>query len=73
MLYHVPVLARLCGYGSILCLKYLKSSAGAVLKGTARHLRAFAGTPVITSHNNEGTSLTGKRLVPRLSAAPSQA
>ena len=49
------------------------SSAGAVLKGTAGHLRAFACIQAITSHNNEGTSLTGKRIVLRLPAETSQA
>ena len=33
----------------------------------------FEGTPAITSHNNEGTSLTGKRIVLRLPAETSQA
>ena len=78
MLYQVPVLARLCGYGSILCLKHLKSSACA---GFQKHSWAYyVECPgwlrhFITSHHDVAMKAhqSGERIVLRLSAAPSQA
>ena len=77
MLYQVPVLARLCGYGSILCLKHLKSSACA---GFQKHSWAYSNVEctgwlrdfIQASHTDVAMKhKSGERIVLRLSAAPS--
>ena len=81
MRYEVPVLATLCGWGSILCLKYLakstqvlvqswKAQLGIICGQKANHSKLLVGFGIwrhTSDHlppwcNNEGTSLTGKRM-----------